>query len=122
MIRSINITAVSNGFIVQVGCQQVVFTSVGDLCDLLSKYLRNPEDTEKNFMATAANVRHTMGLGVVTPAYAGSEGLGQLAGSSDQYAVAREPHRDPRHPNSISEEYTGAAVLTTTGAGSSNRY
>lgn len=105
MIRPINITAVSNGFIVQVGCQQVVFTSVGDLCDLLSKYLRNPEDTEKNFMATAVNVRHTLRGGLPV-----SEATGQVYVRAGHYAGLGDlANRDPRHPNSLSE-YTDPGV------------
>lgn len=60
MIREIQIRAALNGFVVNVGCQTLVFTSKSDLLSQLTEYLNNPKDTEKNFVATACNREHTM--------------------------------------------------------------
>lgn len=63
MIREIQINAVLNGFVVKIGCQTVVFTSVDDLTTKLNEYFKNPQETENNFLKdNAINAQHT-GLG-----------------------------------------------------------
>lgn len=61
MIRRIQIEPALNGFVCQIGCQTVVFTSVDSLLEHLGDYLRDPEATEKYFIAKAGfNARHTL--------------------------------------------------------------
>lgn len=67
MIRHIEIDAVLNGFTVRVGCQTLVFDSVSALTDQLARYLRNPEEMEKQY-AASLNALHTLGGGGVNPA------------------------------------------------------
>lgn len=76
MLRDITIHAVLNGFTVQIGCQQVVFTSREELIGNLSAYPTNPEEVEKHWCDSAINARHTFsrmtpereaGLDVRTP-------------------------------------------------------
>lgn len=55
MIREITITPVLNGFVCKVGCQKVVFQSVVDLVRAIERYYREPEKTEKEFLAEAVN-------------------------------------------------------------------
>jgi len=58
MIRDITIKAVLNGFIVTVGCQQVVFASVEALEKDLGLYLRDPETSEKHYRENSINAKH----------------------------------------------------------------
>jgi hypothetical protein len=44
-----------NGFVVQVGCQQLVFTDIEDVARLLIDYQRHPEAVEKDFIAHQVN-------------------------------------------------------------------
>lgn len=55
MIRSLEIRPVLNGFVVQVGCQVVVFTSREALLKGLAEYLENPEEVEMRYSTTALN-------------------------------------------------------------------
>jgi hypothetical protein len=92
MIRHIEIDACLNGFIVRVGCQTIVFESVGALVEDLGAYLDDPEAMEIEY-ATALNARHTLNASVnPTPvgedrAYTGqagqcTTGLGNLGGAA----------------------------------------
>jgi len=60
MIRDISIHAVLNGFVVQVGCQTIVFNTVESLASNLVLYLNNPSEFEKEFVHTAINHEHTL--------------------------------------------------------------
>lgn len=55
MVREITITPVLNGFVCKVGCQKVVFNTVADLALNIRKYYKNPDATEKEFLAEAVN-------------------------------------------------------------------
>ena len=55
MIREITITPVLNGFVCKVGCQKVVFQSASELARAVERYYKNPEETEKEFLAGAVN-------------------------------------------------------------------
>ncbi len=55
MTREIHIRPVMNGFIVTVGCKTVVFTDPARLTSELLRYYKSPEDTEKDYLATAIN-------------------------------------------------------------------
>ena len=50
-MRPIKIRKAMNGFIVDVGCQTLVFDSVRSLVDALRQYLTEPEETEKMYVA-----------------------------------------------------------------------
>lgn len=67
MIRDIRITAVANGFIVNVGCQAIVFTGISlracssELCLELDSYLTDPEGTEARWRKDKCfNLNHTL--------------------------------------------------------------
>ena len=60
MIREIIIRPALNGFIVQVGCQTLVFDDVDILTHQLNHYLRRPEETEKYYLETSINVKHIL--------------------------------------------------------------
>ena len=47
--RDITIHAVMNGYLVQVGCQQVVFESTSKLMEELMAYLKDPQAVEKRY-------------------------------------------------------------------------
>lgn len=61
MLRRISIAPCLNGFIVEVGCQTLAYTSPDKLLTDLGHYLRNPEETEKRLIETEGiNRRHTL--------------------------------------------------------------
>ena len=55
MTRQITIEPVLNGWLLRVGCQQVVFTDKQTMLNELSNYYDKPEETEKRFIERAAN-------------------------------------------------------------------
>lgn len=55
MIRNLTITPVLNGYIVQAGCQQVVFQSAEQMLGEIGKYLANPSKVEAQYLAAAVN-------------------------------------------------------------------
>lgn len=70
-MRTITIEAALNGFVCQVGCTRVVYTSVDDLLKELGRYLRDPAAVEKDYCETAVNhrlIQHPIGLGQVCEA------------------------------------------------------
>lgn len=74
MIRKIEITAVLNGFVVQVGCTAVVFETATKMLEELGKYLADPDATEKSYQTDSIN----------------SNKLGQVPQAVAERAVARE--------------------------------
>lgn len=62
MIRAIGIEPAANGFIVQFGCQRLVYESIDVLVCDLRDYLQNPEETETRLAkAKCFNLKHTLG-------------------------------------------------------------
>lgn len=55
VMREITIRPVLNGFVVSVGCQKLVFPTMGELTCALIDYQRDPDATEKKFIAEAVN-------------------------------------------------------------------
>ena len=55
MVRNIHITPVMNGFVCQIGCQQVVFNTIEDMTDGITKYYRNPKEVEALWVKNALN-------------------------------------------------------------------
>jgi hypothetical protein len=55
MIRQVKINPVLNGFIVEVGCQAVVFESISKLVFEIERYLKAPEKVEKEYLERAIN-------------------------------------------------------------------
>lgn len=51
--RPISIRPVLNGYVAQVGCQEVAFTSMIDLINNLTDYLDDPKGVEKYWLSTA---------------------------------------------------------------------
>lgn len=61
MLRRISIDPILNGFIVNVGCQVLAYTSIDKLVFDLNQYLRKPEETEKRIVEEEGiNKRHTL--------------------------------------------------------------
>lgn len=54
-MRQIVIDAVLNGFLVKVGCQHLVFSSVSSLCSELARYFHDPEKVEKEYLTSSIN-------------------------------------------------------------------
>jgi hypothetical protein len=63
VMREVNVRPVLNGFVVQVGCQTLVFNRIEDVAENLVAYQKDPEGTEKKFAETAVN--KTLGGGPV---------------------------------------------------------
>jgi hypothetical protein len=55
MIRNIQINAVLNGVVVQVGWTAVVFESAPQMLEELGKYLADPDATEKSYQTDSIN-------------------------------------------------------------------
>lgn len=55
MVREMHITPVLNGFIVKVGCQQLVASSAPQLADSIEEYYNDPDATEARFIKRAVN-------------------------------------------------------------------
>lgn len=53
--REIKIRPVLNGFIVQVGCQTVVFDNISAMTSAIERYYKDPGAVEKEFVARALN-------------------------------------------------------------------
>lgn len=75
--KELLITPVLNGFVVRVGCQQVVFKDAAELGANITKYYTNPRDTEHSFLKNKVNDT----MEVVAPDYppAGIERRPQVA-------------------------------------------
>jgi len=54
-MKNVTIIPVLNGFIVKVGCQEVVFTSVEALAHELVRYQVNPVEVELEYIRNALN-------------------------------------------------------------------
>jgi hypothetical protein len=54
-MKTVTIRPVLNGFVVTVGCSEIVFKVMEDLCEELVRYQRHPEAVEKEYMARAVN-------------------------------------------------------------------
>lgn len=50
MIREIKIYPVYNGFVVTCGCQKFVFNSIDEMTKHITKYYKNPDEYEKEFL------------------------------------------------------------------------
>ena len=73
MIRDLNIHPVLNGFVVQVGCQTLVFKKLAHMTAEIERYYGNPEQVEKEYIATAVNKTkgEPAGIATLNRAYAG---------------------------------------------------
>lgn len=66
MIRDITIKPALNGFIVHVGCQQLVFDSIDKLLSALGAYLKNPDGVEGFWLEKGLNAKHTVARGMLS--------------------------------------------------------
>lgn len=57
-MREVKIKPVLNGFIVEVGCQKLVYNSIEVLAADLVKYQKDPVAVEKEFQEKAVNKEH----------------------------------------------------------------
>jgi len=55
MCREIHIRPVLNGFVVNVGCQTVVFSTIEMMTTELARYYKDPEKVERDYRAAALN-------------------------------------------------------------------
>jgi len=63
MVSTINITFNLNGWTVNAGCQNLVYTDQRSLLNDLTDWLADPQATEKRILEKAVNHRFTMGGG-----------------------------------------------------------
>lgn len=54
-MQKVTISPVLNGFLVTVGCSEVVFNSIEHLCVELRRYQENPAAVEKEYLTKAIN-------------------------------------------------------------------
>lgn len=57
MFRTVTITAVLNGYIVNVGCQTVTFNSKEEMAVALLAYCGDPTTTERKWLTQSVNAR-----------------------------------------------------------------
>lgn len=101
MIRPISINPILNGFIVSVGCQQLAYTSIGELTADLSDYLREPEATEKRLLKEKGiNAKHTLFLAA---AQTGSDACAVGVRSAD---LIGRPHQGEEADSSANRQAT----------------
>jgi hypothetical protein len=53
--RAITVTPVLNGFLVKVGCQEVVVSSIHGLASEITRYYADPEAVENEYLNCAVN-------------------------------------------------------------------
>ena len=53
--RNIKVVPLLNGFLVEIGCQNVVFTSIQDLLRAIGRYYADPAGVSKEFVDNALN-------------------------------------------------------------------
>lgn len=53
--RDFQVQTVNNGFIVQVGCQKLVFKTLLELADMLRDYWKDPHGVEKEILSGGLN-------------------------------------------------------------------
>lgn len=54
-MRTITITPVLNGWVVNIGCTVVVFEDIKKLCGEIQRYYKNPEGVEKEYQKNRKN-------------------------------------------------------------------
>ena len=95
MIRSFMVTPVLNGYIVEIGCQRLVFESVEKLTTNIALYLNNPDEVEKAFLDGSLNSRHRNSQEPAQPTpvlrnpYGVPAGIGGDCGQAEAVAEAR---------------------------------
>jgi len=110
MIRDIRISAVLNGFEVKVGCQTLVFTDVTEMLKEIRRYLKKPEEVEKEYLEKALNVKHVVpGIALATQYYASPGG-----------STSASPQAYPPYPNYSASWTTCAATNTASSPGLGN--
>ena len=62
-MRTITINKAMNGFIVNVGCQTLVFESADTLLEELGDYLEDPKATERAYLERYGDMPQTAGVG-----------------------------------------------------------
>lgn len=55
LMREVHIRPVFNGFVVSVGCQTLVFNSIGEVAAGLIDYQKDPEAATKKYIEKAVN-------------------------------------------------------------------
>ena len=89
MPREITIKPVLNGFVVDVGCQRVVFTNTKQLGVAVEEYYNHPEEVEAKYRMNAVNKMQG-------PTEACPPPQPPMGGCLDQVNAARDPVRsDP---------------------------
>jgi hypothetical protein len=61
-VKELHIRPVLNGFVVKIGCQEVVFTSVKDFIKEFTRYQEKSDEVEKEYIKNALNK-----VGILTP-------------------------------------------------------
>lgn len=107
MLRSISIEPVLNGFIINIGCQKVVFNKLDELIVELNDYYLHPDIVEERFLKNAVN--KTMD-NPAQAAYLRTTDRGEGLGPS---VPTPYPHNHPSYDNQCGG--TSSAPLTTDG-------
>ena len=101
-MRRVVINPVLNGFIVEVGCQTVVFKTIHDVASALMSYWEDPVGTEKSFISDAVNPVYSepnerSALGQYGPSVA-LQSQRNERWTQDQIYCGKEPQEDAPTP------------------------
>jgi hypothetical protein len=55
MVRGLQIVPVLNGWLVTMGCQQIVFVSLARMCGEIQRYYESPARVEREYLENAVN-------------------------------------------------------------------
>lgn len=65
--RSFTVTVVNNGFLVEIGCQKLVFNGLDKLAEMMFRYWDDPEKTEKQVLNDSFVYFGPIGLNIQRP-------------------------------------------------------
>ena len=101
MYRDVLIQAVLNGWKVQVGCQEVVFTNATEMLLVLKRYYEEPEAVERDFLKTF----HAKHVCPSPPPGQPAQGCPPIAGLTleDSARLSRRHHEGDMRPSPTDE-------------------
>lgn len=88
--RDVTIKTVLNGWIVEVGCQTVVFTSMIDMQNTLRDYLQSPKKTEDKYFKESINAEFFSDGEVQLVDEPQGEGAGMPASIEENWRTTRD--------------------------------
>lgn len=54
-MKEVRVRPILNGFVVAVGCAEIYFLSIEELCVEIARYAKDPDRIEKDYLLNAVN-------------------------------------------------------------------